>query len=171
VYGNNAYLCTGVGGLCATRIPDPLYWAAWFPIYKYLWINESGGSCVGMSATSLQFHAGELATQDFDPDVYYPAGFDTNGEQAEWVNERTLGKFSGPPSPGNLWAHIRMNHGVQTSAEFIAHVVEDNSPAQEWPSVSGNPIERLDEIRRGPIGKVICMNDNGGGHCVTPYKV
>jgi len=51
-YDYRAYLCVGCCGYCATHVPDPLYWAIWWPVY-YAWVSSSGGSCVGMSGTSM----------------------------------------------------------------------------------------------------------------------
>ncbi len=34
VYGDNAYICIGAFGFCATHIPDPLYAAVYYPIYR-----------------------------------------------------------------------------------------------------------------------------------------
>lgn len=74
VFGNNAYLCVGALGVCATRIPNPLYSGPLQVVYKEI-IAASNGSCVGMSATSLLMQREVLQPEDFDPDVHYPFGF------------------------------------------------------------------------------------------------
>ncbi len=36
VYGDNAYICIGAFGFCATHVPDPLYAAVYYPIYRLI---------------------------------------------------------------------------------------------------------------------------------------
>lgn len=162
VYGNNAYLCVGAFGLCITHVPDPLYWAIWYPVFK-VWINESGGSCVGMSSTSLLLYHGNLNLINYSSTAYFPAGITDRGAPAKW-EYGTGGKILGPPKAGNLWAEIRKNHGVQTSAEFLYEAVN------QLDGISGNPTQRLYTVRADPTNFVISMMKLGGGHAVAPYS-
>jgi hypothetical protein len=162
VYGDHAYVCIGAFGLCLTHVPDPLYWTIWYPVYK-LWINSSGGSCVGMSATSLLLYQGRLRPETFDSQIYFPAGFTARDSSAKWDYSGALGKLTGPPTPGNLWAHIRRNHGVQTTAEFLYEA------ANQLNGFNGFPTQRLHTIAAGPHSFVASMMQSGGGHAVTPY--
>lgn len=168
-YGNNAYICIGCCGYCATRIPDPFYWVLWWPVY-YLWVNASGGSCVGMSSTSLQLYHGQLNPQDFDPLALEAIGISNPGYPGQWDTGNTGGRYTRPPRPKDLWARIRMNHGTQTSAEYILQVLFQLDI--DFFSFGGNPVARLNALRANPTGSTICMIPNaGGGHCVTPYRV
>jgi hypothetical protein len=162
VYGDHAYICVGAFGLCLTHIPDPLYWTIWYPVYK-LWINASGGSCVGMSATSLLLYHGRLRPETFDDQVFFPAGFTARDSSAAWDYDGALGKLTGPPDPDNLWAHIRRNHGVQTTAEFLYEA------ANQLNGFNGFPTQRLYTVAAGPHDFVASMMQSGGGHAVTPY--
>jgi uncharacterized repeat protein (TIGR01451 family) len=74
VFGDNAYLCVGAFGVCATRVPNPVYRGLFQVVYREV-IKASAGSCVGMSATSLLMQRELLQPEDFDPDVHYPFGF------------------------------------------------------------------------------------------------
>jgi hypothetical protein len=162
VYGDHAYICVGAFGLCLTHVPDPLYWTIWYPVYK-VWINASGGSCVGMASTSLLLYHGRLRPETFDDQVYFPAGFTDRGGSAQWKYHGTLGKLTGPPDPVNLWAHIRRNHGVQTTAEFLYEA------ANQLNGFKGFPTQRLYTVAAGPHDFVASMMQDGGGHAVTPY--
>jgi hypothetical protein len=65
-----------------------------------------------------------------------------------------------------------MNHGAQTSAEYIFQVLAQLDIDIINPSFGGNPVARLNTLRANPTGRAICMIPGaGGGHCVTPYKV
>lgn len=161
VYGDNAYYCIGAFGFCVTHVPDPLYWAIWYPVFK-IWINSSGGSCVGMSSTSLLFYQGNLNIGDFSSGAFFPAGITDRGAPAQW-NYDSISKVTGPPEPGNLWAHIRRNHGVQTSSEFLYEALNQLN------GFSGDPTQRLFTVRAGPTDFVVSMMKTGGGHAVTPY--
>jgi hypothetical protein len=119
VFGNNAYICLGAFGLCATHVPDPLYHLVWWPIYGQV-IGSTGGSCNGISATSLLMSREDLQTESFSPDVHYPVGFDQPGDPAQYSEPDWCTPFCSPPKPDNLWAQIRMNHGVQFSREFCS---------------------------------------------------
>jgi hypothetical protein len=170
-YGNRAYLCVGCCGFCATRIPDPLYWGIWWPVYE-IWISESGGSCVGMGGTSLQFFNGVLDPQEFDADALTAIGIRDPGFPGQWDTSNTGGRYTRPPKPRDVWARIRMNHGAQTSAEYIFQVLAQLDIDIINPSFGGNPVARLNTLRANPTGRAICMIPGaGGGHCVTPYKV
>jgi hypothetical protein len=161
VYGNNAYICIGAFGFCATHIPDPLYWTIWYPVFK-IWIGASGGSCVGMASTSQLMYRGDLKVTDFSSDAYFPAGITDRSAPADW-DYGTFGILTGPPKAANLWAEIRKNHGVQTSAEFIYEGLN------QLDGVSGDPRQRLYSMRAGPHDFVVSFVDLGGGHAVTPY--
>jgi hypothetical protein len=161
VYGDNAYICVGAFGLCLTHIPDPLYWGIWLPVFK-IWIDQSDGSCVGMASTSLLFFRGNLNIAKYSSDAFFPAGIKDRGAPAKW-DYGTLGKAFGPPKAVNLWAEIRKNHGVQTSAQFLYEAVN------QLDGFSGDPEQRLYTIRAGPNDFVASMSDFGGGHAVTPY--
>lgn len=161
VYSDNAYICVGAFGLCLTHIPDPLYWGIWYPVFK-IWVNSSGGSCVGMSSTSLLFYRGSLNIANFSSDAFFPAGIKDRGAPAKW-NYDSISKVTGPPEPGNLWAEVRMNHGVQTSSEFLYEAVNQLN------GFSGDPEQRLYTIRAGPTSFIASMMKTSGGHAVTPY--
>lgn len=169
VYGDSAYLCVGVLGVCATHVIDPLYGTLYYLGYKLL-IDDSGGSCVGMSATSLLMTAGDISPAQFNPDVYFAAGFGRRDETAKWTYGGTLGKLTGPPQPANLWAHIRRNHGVQISAEIWGSAIAQIADH----AVDGFIQRRLDILRANPDGYVLSMKNPDktfGGHAVAPYAV
>jgi hypothetical protein len=161
VYGDNAYVCVGAFGLCLTHIPDPLYWTIWLPVFK-IWIDQSGGSCVGMASTSLLFYHGNLNIANYSDTAFFPAGIKDRGAPAEW-EYGTLGRVFGPPKAVNLWAEIRKNHGVQTSAEFLYEAVNQLN------GFGGDPTQRLFFVRASPRDFVASMMKFGGGHAVTPY--
>jgi hypothetical protein len=170
-YDYNAYICVGAFGYCATHVPDPLYAGIWFPVYK-LWVGASGGSCVGMSSTSLQLYQGRLNPGDFDPLALTAIGISNPGFPGDWDTSNTGGRFTRPPRPKDVWARIRMNHGAQTSAEYIFQVLAQLDIDIINPSFGGNPVARLGALRADPTGRTISMIPNaGGGHCVTPYRV
>ena len=161
VYGDNAYICVGAFGLCLTHIPDPLYWTIWLPVFK-VWIDQSGGSCVGMASTSLLFYHGNLNIANYSGDAFFPAGIKDRGAPADWDYGK-LGRVFGPPKAANLWAEIRKNHGVQTSAEFLYEAVN------QLDGFSGDPDQRYFTISASPHDFVASMMKFGGGHAVTPY--
>jgi hypothetical protein len=170
-YDYRAYLCVGCCGYCATHVPDPLYWAIWWPVY-YAWVSSSGGSCVGMSGTSMQLFSGTLHPDDFDPDAITAIGISNPGFPGEWDTGNTGGRYTRPPRPKDVWARIRMNHGVQTCAEYITQVLSQLDIGVINPSFGGNPNARLGALRTNPTGRTICMVPGiGGGHCVMPYRV
>lgn len=166
VYGQNAYVCAGirVGDTCAgIRVPDPLYWAIWYPVFQ-IWIDNANGSCVGMAATSLLMARNILDVDRFNPDVFYPVGYTATGRPSDFQYDGIGGPVFGPPRAADLWAEIRKNHGVQTSSEFLAASVED--------LVGSSPNGVLADIRANPRNWVVCMSPGAGsGHCVTPYAV
>ncbi len=193
VYGTNAYLCVGEFGVCATYVPDPLYQLLWWPIYDAI-IGVTGGSCNGMSSTSLLMAREELQPEDFESDVHFPAGFDTPGPDSILVQKMDdLGNllppymegvaryedtnfctpYCSPPRPSNLWANIRMNHGVQISREFLLEILETLGEAvfDDLPSIKGVPTATLERVAADPQGHVVCFFKPGKGHCVTPYRV
>jgi uncharacterized repeat protein (TIGR01451 family) len=188
VYGNNAYICLGAFGVCATRVPDPLYHTLWYGVYRLV-ISQTGGSCNGLSATSLLFAREDLQTEDFNPLVRFPAGWDRPGEPFETTTydngtPKYLGiakyrdtnfctPFCSPRKPDNLWATVRMNHGVQISREFIAEIVDTLGEGifDDLSSIKGFPDVTLERVRNNPQSYVMCFFGWGNGHCVTPYRV
>jgi len=174
VYGNNAYICVGALGVCLTRIPDPLYHLLWWPIYDQV-VRSTGGSCNGMSSTSLLMAREELQTEDFNPAVHYPVGFDVPGYPSAYKDTNFCTPFCSPPKPDNLWATIRMNHGVQISWEFIMEVIETLGEAifdpNDITSIKGVPNATLARVKSAPQDYVVCFFQVGSGHCVTPYRV
>lgn len=195
VFGNNAYLCIGAFGFCATRIPDPLYHLLWWPIYLKA-IDNTGGSCNGMASTSLLMAREELQPEPFETNVHFPVGFDSPGPNAVLTvredehpgHNHTFLKgvatydkssfctpFCGPYKPKNLWAQIRMNHGVQISREFLFEVIKTLGTAIFDPSdlstLKGVPNATLARVAADPDGYVLCFFQPGNGHCVTPYRV
>jgi hypothetical protein len=174
VYGNNAYLCVGAFGVCLTRLPDPLYHLLWWPIYDKA-VGSTGGSCNGISATSLLFSLEKLQTEDFITTVHYPAGIDDGGDPATYSDSNFCTPVCSPPKPKNLWANIRMNHGVQISREFLFEIIDTLGEAifnpNDITSIKGVPNATLDRVRANPNGYVLCFFQPGNGHCVTPYRV
>ena len=192
VYGNNAYLCVGVGvlDLCLTRIPDPLYHILWLPIYREA-VNSTGGSCNGMSATSLMFSREELQTENFESDVHFPIGFPDPGDPllfttdddgnpvvkgvATYEDTNFCTPICSPRRPDNLWSTIRRNHGVQISREFLFEIIDTLGEAifnpDDLASIKGVPNATLNRIEANPRDYVLCFFKPGSGHCVTPYGV
>lgn len=171
-YGNSAYICVGAFGYCATRIPDPLYWGIWWPVY-YLWIKESGGSCVGMAGTSSQLFHGMLLPSNFDPQAIRTFGIDNPGYPGAWDYSNTGTFYTRPPIPLDIWARVRMNHGAQTSREFIYETIDSQlSYSLSTDPINGDPVARLLEIRASLASAVVCMTPSfGDGHAVTPWRV
>ena len=139
----------------------------WWPIYRRI-LNGSvdQGSCVGMASTSLLLHRRDSVPESWDANVRYAAGFTSSGKpgQYQWPDDA-------PPYPINLWGYIRMNHGIQFSAESIG-VLLDQSTDLSSRSISGDPMARLIEIRAHPTAYVICLTPSiGHGHAVAPYSV
>lgn len=174
VFGNNAYLCVGALGLCATRLPDPLYHLLWWPIYRSA-IGSTGGSCNGMSATSLLMAGEELQPEDFLEGVHFPIGFDEGGDPARFRDTNFCTPFCSPPKPDDLWATIRMNHGVQISREFLVEILDTLGEAifdpDDLSSIKGVPNATLARVAADPQEYVLCFFQPGKGHCVTPYRV
>ncbi len=190
VYGNNAYVCVGLLGACATRLPDPIYHVAWWPIYRAV-IGRTDGSCNGMASTSLLMARGELEAGEFEVGVYCPFGFVDPGPDAVPATDEDGNFFlqgvaryedtnfctplCSPPKPANLWATIRMNHGVQISREFLLEMLDSLGEAifdpDDITSIKGVPNATLDRVRADPQGYVLCFFEVGNGHCVTPYEV
>jgi uncharacterized repeat protein (TIGR01451 family) len=174
VFGNNAYICLGAFGACLTHIPDPLYHLVWWPTYSLV-IGGTGGSCNGMSATSLLMSREDLQTEPFSPDVHFPVGFDQPGDPARYSEPDWCTPFCSPPRPDNLWAHIRKNHGVQFSREFLLEVIETLGEAifdpNDVASIRGVPQATLERVAGNPRENVVCFFAPGNGHCVTPFAV
>lgn len=175
VFGNNAYICLGAFGECLCRVRDPLY-LLYYPIYD-LWVTGSGGSCNGMASTSLLFAHQSWVPSSFEEGVHFAAGF--TGRAPHDPGDPPLppkpasyqgAKACVPWQPRNLWAHIRVNHGVQTSAEFI-QVCLDQIEGGIF-SVGGNPRDALNRVSRDPWLTVLSLvPEVGRGHVVTPYEV
>ncbi len=167
VFGNNGYICVGLGlfGEClGCRVPDPLYFLYW-PIYA-IWTEASGGSCMGMSATALKMKRGALSPHEFNPEVHFPYGFNVRDPDGEYDWD-----LCGPPEPTNLWGEIRVNHGVQTSAECIDTVLVQLMDGDLF-SFHGDPIARLNNVRFSPFEYALSMIPYiGTGHVVLPYAV
>lgn len=160
VYGENAYLCAGAFGVCATHVPDPLYFGIFYPAYLIA-RALTPASCFGMAGSSLLVHQGYVDIADLGSNnVYYPAGFtelDNSGDYDGWG-------VLGPAKPANPAALVESNHAKQLSANALYHFTADSL---------GNPVARLNEIKNDPYGQVLCMYDSGfgNGHCVVPFKV
>ena len=168
VYGDNAYLCIGAFGACVTHVIDPLYGTLFYGIYRGI-ISQTGGSCVGMSATSGKFAGGQLNASTFDPAANFPAGI-TVRPDADFDYDSTLGPVTGPAHPVNLWAHIRRNHGVQVSSSVWRMSAEQLIDSAQ----DGFMDLQVSRLRGGPTSAVISMKNPDavfGGHAVTPYKV
>jgi hypothetical protein len=162
-YGDNAYI--GVG---PARVPYPLYWAIWFPVYAF-WIDASKGSCVGMASAAVQSSSGRFRAADFDPAAFTANGIEEPGFPGEFDTSNAGGRSTRPPVPKDIWAHIRQNHGVQTTAEYLTLMLSQNDGTF---SLGGFPVARLNEIRVRPSAYTIClMREGGRGHCITSYRV
>jgi uncharacterized repeat protein (TIGR01451 family) len=174
VYGNNAYICVGAFGVCVTRIPDPLYYFLWWPIYDQV-VRSTGGSCNGMSSTSLLMAREELQTEDFNSAVHFPVGFEVPGYPSAYKDTNFCTPVCSPPKPDNLWATIRMNHGVQISRQFLFEIIETLGEAifdpNDIASIKGVPNATLARVAADPQSYVVCFFQVGSGHCVTPYRV
>lgn len=174
VYGNNAYICVGALGVCATRVPNPLYHALWWPVY-YLAVGSTGGSCNGLSATSLLMAREELQVQDFAAELLFPAEVTAGGDPATYKDSNVCTPVCSPPKPDNLWAYIRMNHGAQISREFLFEMIDTLGEAifdpDDLSTFKGVPDATLARVKDDPQGYVLCFFKPGNGHCVTPYRV
>lgn len=164
-YGPNAYICVGAFDHCATYVPDPLYWILWYPVHFTI-IGMSGGSCVGFSGTAMQLHGGTFFPSDYDPLAIHSMGINDPGLPGEFDTSNTGGMYTRPPIPKDIWARIRTNHGAQTSAEYMLHVLA------QLDGFEGSPKARLPELRAGTTAQAVCMvRGVQGGHCVAPYRV
>ena len=163
VFRENAYTLGGC-------VRD-LEYMAYFLAFKGF-VLASGGICNGMSATSLQLLRMDLDAEDTAlivgdegiAGVHFGAGFplDRQGQYHDLPCE--------PYRPKNLRAHLRVNHGVQFSAEFIQAVLDQMVGGGG--SIEGNPEAVLERVRNDPGGYVISMVPQiGEGHIVTPYAV
>ncbi len=170
-YGYSAYICVDPFGDCDAHIPDPLYWALWWPIHKLI-IDKSGGSCVGFSGTALEMYNGLKIPQNYDPLALFANGIEDPGPPGEYDTSNTGGRYTRPPIPKDIWARIRMNHGAQTSAEYLIHLISQLDVDVFSPNFGGDPVGRLPELRAGTTAQAVCMVQGfDGGHCVTPYRV
>jgi len=170
-YGYSAYICVDPFGDCDAHIPDPLYWGLWWPIHKLV-IDKSGGSCVGFSGTALELFNLIDTPQHYDPLAIFANGIDNPGPPGEFDTSNTGGRYTRPPIPKDIWARIRMNHGAQTSAEYMIHLLSQLDVDVFSPNFGGDPVGRLPELRAGTTAQAVCMVQGfDGGHCVTPYRV
>lgn len=170
-YGYSAYLCVDPVGDCDAHIPDPLYWGLWWPVHKLI-IDKSGGSCVGFSGTALEMFNGLQIPQNYDPLALFANGIDNPGLPGEYDTSNTGGRYTRPPIPKDIWARIRANHGAQTSAEYLIHLISQLDVDVFSPEFGGDPVARLPELRAGTTAQAVCMVQGfDGGHCVTPYRV
>jgi hypothetical protein len=174
VYGNNAYFCVGLplpgGGCGGCRAPRPSYLAL-FAVFKIV-IDGIDGSCVGMAATSQLFWHRDLHAEDFQAGAHFPSGLngraDSDGTLRPPKPDRYDFNLCSAWDPVNLWAHIRTNHGIQLSEEFMEAVVDDMRGGGF--SIDGNPLGRLAELEKSPLDHVVSMVPRvGKGHAVTPY--
>ena len=165
VYGENAYRCVGAFGFCAFRVPDPLYWLIYYPIFA-LARYQLPASCVGMAGGSMLLANGDLETEDFRAGVYYPAGF----KELDRKGTYDCGSFlSSPCEPSNPAGLVESNHAKQLSSEMLREFLKDILDA-----AGGDPLARLAEILQDLDGQMVCMMDEGDitdGHCVVPWKV
>ncbi len=170
-YGYSAYICVDPIGDCDAHIPDPLYWGLWWPVHRMV-INKSGGSCVGFSGTALELFNGLQTPQHYDPFALFANGIDNPGLPGEFDTSNTGGRYTRPPIPKDIWARIRKNHGAQTSAEYMIHLLSQLDVDVFSPNFGGDPVARLPELRAGTTAQAVCMVQGfDGGHCVTPYRV
>lgn len=164
-YGYNGYICIGAFGFCLCYIPDPMYLLYW-PIYK-LWIDQSGGACMGMSGTSLLMKRELLLASDYDPAAVFARGIFRGEEPSryEW-------NVCGPPEPSNLWGVIRSMHGAQTSAEAIQQALQQLNQGGGVASWETSPSQRLSSMRLHPYRHVLSLSPGiGDGHVVVPWKL
>jgi hypothetical protein len=145
---------------------NPFY-NLFYLIYEPI-INKTEGSCNGMASTSLLFHFDDMQPWTFDSTVHEAAGFFPRDP----VETYTGGSFCSVARPKNLWAHIRTNHGVQLSEEFLNYAIDDAGVAN-FVDRYGDPIARYNEILPNPSAQVLCIgpDDITKGHCVVPYEV
>jgi hypothetical protein len=174
VYGDNRFFC--LFDECACGVPDAGYWP-WFLVWLGL-MDSTGGACNGMSATSLQFYRLDLDAEapDMNPDanasgIHFANGFTRRGSPV-----RTIDADAEPESqcsynkPVNLAAHIRVNHGIQFTEEYLQPVLDQLVGAGD--SIEGDPDFVLECVTNGSGGYVISMvPEIGKGHVVTPYAV
>ncbi len=170
-YGYSAYICVGPVGDCGAHIPDPLYWSMWWPVHKIV-IDKSTGSCVGFSGTAMELFNLLEIPQTYDPEALFANGIDNPGAPGEFDTSNTGGRYTRPPIPKDIWARIRMNHGAQTSAEYLNHLISQLDVDVFSPNFGGDPVARLPELRAGTTAQAVCMVQGfEGGHCVSPYRV
>lgn len=171
VFGRSAFICLGItydGDCLGCEVMGPLY-LAYYPIYTDILDAGRGGSCVGMSATSLRFFHGSLDANTFDSEVHYPNGLPGNPSPLAPKPARYESQSCGPDRAENLWAQIRKEHGVQFSEEVILEVIDDLAGLG---LTEGDPSARLSEVDFYPTGYVLSMsNALGEGHGVVPYRV
>ncbi|MBL8877502.1 MAG: hypothetical protein JNG88_00155 [Phycisphaerales bacterium] len=164
-FGDNGYLCIGVGGFCICNIPDPLYFLYW-PIYAN-WTELSGGSCHGMSGASLMIKRGILSADDFDAGAHHARGLENRPSEGTYDWD-----WCGPPEPTNIWGYIRMYHGTQTSAEAINTALIQLNEGGGVASWETSPRQRLAAIRTEPDRYALSLSPGiGDGHVVVPWKI
>jgi hypothetical protein len=174
VYGDNRFVC--VDDVCACGVPDEGY-RLWFLAWLGL-MAMTDGACNGMSATSLQFYRLELDAEALamNPDANASGIHFANGFTRRGAPERTIDAGAEPESqcsynkPVNLAAHIRVNHGIQFTEEYLQVLLDQLVGAGV--SIEGDPAFVLECVTNDPSGYVISMvPEIGTGHVVTPYAV
>jgi hypothetical protein len=151
-------------------VRDPVY-VAYFNLIYTPWIRGSGGSCCGLAATSQRFFRllmdaedSMLNSEEGADGIHFPAGF-TNYSRGIYRDVACQ-----PYRPSDLSAHIKVNHGVQTSDEYIGAVLDQMVGGLG--SIEGDPSAVLAAVRLNPSGYVISMvPEIGRGHVVTPFAV
>jgi len=77
---------------------------------------------------------------------------------ARYADTNFCAPICSPPKPANLWATIRMNHGVQISREFLLEMLDSLGEAifdpDDITSIKGVSNASLDRVRADPQGYV-----------------
>lgn len=180
VFGNNSMMCAGVqvpgtDTCLGCRVPDPFAWL-FYPVFAPI---VAGGSCNGMSATSLLLARRQLVPETVQAGVHFGNGF--IGLPPAVGDSRIRAprpgawnfNFCNPFTPQNIWSHIRRNHGVQLSTEFIEHCLSQLTTAVGLVNLPASPRASMERIRATPVNYVVVMNNGFGavGHVVTPFRV
>lgn len=170
-YGRSAYICLDPIGDCDAMVPDPLYWILWYAVH-FVVIAKSEGSCVGMSGTAMELFNGLESTTTYDPLALTANGMANPGLPPEWDTSNRGGIYTRPPLPKDIWSRIRMNHGAQTSAEYLIHVISQLDVDVISAEFGGDPVARIPGLSAGTTSQTVCMVQGlEGGHCVAPYYV
>ncbi len=166
-FGNNAYSsCVASDDHCYCLESSP----GFLSLFRDL-LADSGGSCVGVAATSLLLARMDLDVHDagLNSDagasgIQFPAGFTRQPVAVHSQHDCE------PAQPVNLRAMIRANHGVQFSLEAIEALLVQMDDAP--PSISADPLAVLNRVENQLDSHIICLiPELGRGHAVTPYAV